>query len=71
MRELHAVELHLEQFVHRQLAARIREADDDAIDRPRADDGRNIFDGPDDGRRPESVVTERFRFDARLAAPSG
>ena len=34
--ERHAVELHLEQLVHRQLAARVGQADDDAIDAARA-----------------------------------
>ena len=36
--ELDALQLHLEQLVHRQLAARIGKAHHDAIDAPRADD---------------------------------
>ena len=43
-----AVQLHLEQLVHRQLAARVRQADDDAIDGSGADDGRNVLDRADD-----------------------
>ena len=42
-----AVELHLEQLVHRQLAARVGQADDDAIDAARADDRRNVLDRAD------------------------
>ena len=42
--ERHAVELHLEQLLHRQLAARIGEADHDAIHRSRAHDRGNVFD---------------------------
>src|SRR4029450_2435884 len=53
------VELHLEQFVDGQLAARVGEADDNAIDRPRTNDRRDIFDGTDntriDDRRPDAA----------------
>ena len=45
---MHAVELHLEQLVHRQLAARVGQADDDAVDAARADDRRNVLDRADD-----------------------
>ena len=48
--ERDALELHLEQLVHRQLAARVRQADDDAIDAARAHDARNVLDRADDAR---------------------
>ena len=46
--ERHAGQLHLEQLVHRQLAARVGQADDDAIDVAGADDRRNVLDRADD-----------------------
>ncbi len=42
--EGHSLQLHLEQLVHRQLAAGVGQADDDAVDRVRPHDARNIVD---------------------------
>jgi hypothetical protein len=42
--EGHAVELHLEELLHGQLAARIGEADHHAIDLPLPDNRRNVVD---------------------------
>ena len=46
--EAYAVEFHLEQLVHWQLAARIGEAHDDSIDAARTDDRRDVLDRADD-----------------------
>ena len=45
VRERHAFELHLEQLVHRQRAARLRQAHDHAIDAASTHDGRDVLDG--------------------------
>ena len=63
VRELDPVDLHLQELLHRQLAARVGEADHDAIDRTCPDDGRNVLDGADHARH------HRRRSAARM--PSG
>ena len=50
MIEGHPVELHLEQFVHRELAAGVGEAHDDAVNRSRADNRRDVLERADDTR---------------------
>src|SRR5207248_10473739 len=47
MIETHAVQLHLEQLVHGQLAARVRQADHYAVHVARADDGWDVLNRPD------------------------
>ena len=49
---MHAAQLHVEQLVHRQLAARVGQADDDAVDLVRARTmARDVVDGADDRAR--------------------
>src|SRR5215471_10991601 len=71
----HPVELHLEQFLHRQHPASLRQADDDAVDIARTNNRRNIFNradhaGIDDGHSdPEWVhVYEPDNLDAQLVS---
>ncbi len=68
--------LQLEELVHRQLAARVGQADDDAIDAARAHDGRNVVDGADDagiqtgGADARRIgIDEPDDLDAELMAP--
>ena len=75
MIERDARQLHLQQLVHRQLAARVREADDDTVHGVAFDDRRNVLDGADDagghaGRtyRARVRVDEADNLDAELAA---
>ena len=42
------LQLHFEQLVHRQLAPRVGEAHDDAVDSVALHDGRDVFDSADD-----------------------
>jgi hypothetical protein len=58
--EFDAGQPHVEQLVHRQLAARIGEADDDFVDLVLAHDRGNVLDRPDDAR------IEQRRADLRL-----
>ena len=46
--ELDAREFHLQQAIHGQLAARVRETDDDAVHLSLRHDGRNVVDRADD-----------------------
>ena len=74
--ELHAVvQLHAEEAVHRQLAARIGEADDHAIDLALANDRRDLGNRADDTRIDERRsdqlrigVDEAHQLDAELLA---
>ena len=76
MIEGHALELHLEQAVHRQLAARVAQADDDAVDALAGHDRGDVVDGADDGRVDDRLadacgigVDEADDLDAEFAAP--
>src|SRR5262245_64199774 len=50
MVEADAVEFHIEKLRHGQLAPRVSQADDDAVDRANSRDCRNVLNGADDAR---------------------
>jgi hypothetical protein len=73
--ETDALELHLEQLVHRQLAAGIRQADNDLVDGSRAHDRGDVLDRPDhagvDHRRADAFrirIDEPDDFDPEVRA---
>ena len=72
--EVDAVEFHLQQRGHRQLAARLGEAHDDAVDRSRAHNRRDVGDRTDDAARRgvgrwRVGIDEADNLDAHLGAP--